>query len=88
MPTTCLYNHLAFAEMCEQYCKGNTLVLRYHPLLSYNLRRNVNPRNAPELTKWTNTLLSIKPGDREQRFLLDNLVLIAQLLILSKRGGE
>lgn len=88
IPTTFLHNLLAFAEMWEQYCKGNTLGLRYHPLLSYNLRRNVNPRNAPKLTKWTNTLLSVKPGDSEQRFLLDNLGLIVQLLILSSRGGE
>ena len=68
--------------------KGNILGLRYHPLLSYSVRRNINPRNAPEITKWANALLSIKPGDKGQLFLLDNLGLIAQLLILSKRGGK
>ena len=83
-----LYSLLTFAEMWKQYRNGNILGLRYHPLLSYTVRRNINPKNAPELTKWTNRLLSIKPGNEELLFLLDNLGLMAQVLILSKRGGE
>lgn len=85
---TFLYSLLTFAEMWKQYRNGNILGLRYHPLLSYTVRRNINPKNAPELTKWTNRLLSIKPGNEEQLFLLDNLGLIAQLLILSKEEGN
>jgi len=89
VPSSFLYALLSFAEMWQQYRKdGNVLGLRYHPLLSYTIRRNINPRNAPELSKWANTLLSIKPSDKEQLFLLDNLGLITKLLILSKRGGK
>jgi len=84
-----LYGLVTFGEMWRQYRKeGNVLGLRYHPLLSYKVRRNINPRNSPESLKWANTLLSIKPGDKEQLFLLDNLGLIAQLVILGKRGGK
>ncbi|MFC1968562.1 hypothetical protein ACFLVX_04155, partial [Chloroflexota bacterium] len=86
--STFLYSLLAFAEMWQKYRKGDILGLRYHPLLSYTARRNISPRISPELLKWTNRLLSIKPGNKEQLFLLDNLGLIAQLLILSKRGGK
>jgi CRISPR-associated protein Csm1 len=84
-----LYALLSLAEMWGQYRKkGNILGLKYHPLLSYTVRRNINPRGAPQLWKWANTLLSIKPSDKEQLFILDNLGLITQLVILSKRGGK
>jgi len=88
VPSSFFYGLLKFAEMWIQYKKGDVLGLRYHPLLSYMVRRNINPRSAPELSKWTNTLLSIKPGNKEQLFLFDNLGLIAKFLILSKRGVE
>ena len=83
-----LYGLIEFGEMWRQYREGNVLGLRYHPLLSYMVRRNINPRNSPESWKWANTLLSIKPSDKEQLFILDNLGLITQLVILSKRGGK
>jgi len=89
VPSTFLYTLLAFAEMWKRYRENNDILgLRYHPLLTYNLRRNVNPIKSPGLTEWANRLLSIKPGNRQQQFLLDNMGLIGQLLILSKSGGE
>jgi CRISPR-associated protein Csm1 len=86
--STIVYDLLEFAEMWQRYRKQRDILgLRYHPLLTYNLRRNTNPIKSPKLVEWINRLLSIKPGDRQQHFLLDNLGLIGQLLILSTRGG-
>lgn len=63
-----LYSLLAFARMWKRYRAGDVLGLRYHPLLSYSMRRNVNPRNTPGLAQWTDRLLAVKPGDWEQGF--------------------
>ena len=82
-----LYNLLEFAGMWEEYKKGNTLGLRYHPLLAYNVSRNLDQRKSPLLYDWAKKLLSIRPGDKEQEFALDNLGLVTSLLIYSKRGG-
>ena len=88
VPSAFLYNLLRFAEMWERFSKkADMLGLRYHPLLAYSVSRNLDPRKTPALYQWVEKLLAIRPGDGEQKWLLDNLGLIASLLIYSKRGG-
>jgi len=89
VPSAFLYNMLAFADMWHKYDngKGDILGLRYHPLLAYNIRRNLDPKKAPEIHKWTTALLKWPPRAHE-KMILDNLGLITALCIYSKRGGE
>ncbi len=82
-----LYNLLSFAEMWSKYREGDVSGLRYHPLLAYNVARNVSLRETPELYAWAQKLLGIRPSDKEQEWLLNHLGLITSLLIYSKRGG-
>jgi len=82
-----LYNLLSFVEMWSKYREGDVSGLRYHPLLAYNVSRNVNPRETPELYTWAQKLLAIRPVNEEQEWLLNHLGLITSLLIYSKRGG-
>ncbi len=83
VPSAFLYNLLAFAEMWRQYRDGNTIGLRYHPLLAYNVRRNLDARRTPELYEWTQRLLRWPPGKQEQ-MLLDNLDLIMTLCLYGR----
>ena len=73
--------------MWQTYKDGNTLGLRYHPLLAYNIARNIERIKTPKIQALAQKLLKIRPGDDEQVWLMDNLGLIASLLIYSKRGG-
>lgn len=82
-----LYNLLEFAEMWRKYLRGNTRGLRYHPLLTYNIARNISPRNEPEIHNWTSGLLKWPP-DEKQRLLLKYLGLIATLCLYNRRGGK
>ncbi len=88
VPSAFLYSLLTFAEMWKQYRNGNILGLRYHPLLSYSLARNIRHREFPELYEWTTTKLLKFPPEPKHEFVLDNLTLLTNLLILSKRGGK
>ena len=89
VPAVFLYNLLRFGRMWEKYRKKNDVSgLRYHPLLSYSLARNIKQGELPELCEWINKKLLGFPPDTEQQFILDNLILLVNLLILSKRGGK
>jgi len=89
VPSAFLYNMLAFADMWRKYDngKGDIMGLRYHPLLTYNARRNLSPRDNPELIQWVERILKWPPGESE-RMLLDNLGLITTLCLYSRRGGK
>jgi CRISPR-associated protein Csm1 len=89
VPSAFLYNMLAFADMWHKYDngKGDILGLRYHPLLAYNISRNLDPKRMPGIYKWTTALLKWPPGARE-KMILDNLGLMTTLCLYSKRGGE
>lgn len=94
-----LYHLLAYARMWRQYAeweawrrhpegeqRGNPLGLRFQPLLAYDLARNVEPRRTPALYDFCQGLLSLRPGDADQRPVLDNLGLLTQLWLLERRG--
>ena len=88
VPSAFLYNLLRFSTMWHRYkVDKDTLGLRYHPLLAYSISRNIDPKKAPELYQWSERLLTLRPGNKEYERILDNLGLIASLLIYSKRGG-
>ena len=83
-----LYSLLDYAEMWQDYKKGNVLGLRFQPLLAYNLKRNLNRKKSPAVYDWAVKLLEWRPnqGNNGIERTLDNLGLIAQLLILWKGG--
>jgi CRISPR-associated protein Csm1 len=87
IPSAFLYNLLRFSEMWRRYKGGDTLGLRYHPLLAYSVARNLDPKKTPELYHWADKILSLRPGNKEQEIILDNLGLITSLLIYSNGGG-
>lgn len=89
VPTAFLYDMLAFADMWRRYDngKGDVLGLRYHPLLTYNIRRNLDPKRMPNIYEWATALLKWPPGHPEKA-ILDRLGLITSLSLYSKRGGE
>jgi len=87
VPSAFLYNMLAFAEMWQRYRCGDIMGLRYHPLLTYNVSRNLDARKVPELYEWTTKILKFPPLEHEQR-ILDNLGLITTLCLYNRRGGE
>jgi len=80
-----LYRLLALSNMWQSYKAGNTLGLRFYPLLAYNIARNLDARKAPKFYQWVEGLLNPRP-DKEQQQVLDNLGLIVTLLIYSKGG--
>jgi len=86
IPSAFLYSLLQYAKMWREYLRGNTLGLRFQPLLAYNLVRNVNAQRNREVFEWAEELATLRPGDDGQKVILDNLGLIAQLLILEKGG--
>jgi len=90
-----LYDLLRYAEMWREYWLwlqrkngGNVLGLRYQPLLAYNIARNIDARKHDELYRWCEALLEFRPADVKQTAILNNLGLIASLLIYSRRGGK
>jgi CRISPR-associated protein Csm1 len=87
IPSAFLYSLLRFSEMWQRFREGDALGLRYHPLLAYSISRNLDPNKTPKLCQWADNILTLHPGDKEYEFVLDNLGLIASLLIYSKRGG-
>jgi CRISPR-associated protein Csm1 len=82
-----LYNLLRYGRMYQNYVKGDVMGLRYQPLLAYDITRNLDARKSPELYQWANALLKI-PVEPKQETILNNLGLIASLLIYSRRGGR
>jgi len=88
IPSAFLYSLAQYGEMWQRYRAGDAIGLRYQPLLAYNIARNLNQRDIPEVYAWAEQLLRLHPEDAKQRIILDYLGLIATLLILSReRGG-
>lgn len=86
VPSAFLYSLLQFGDMWQRYRDGDVLGLRYHPLLSNSIRRNLDTRKSPELGEWVQKLLKWPPS-AETQMLLDNLGLLATLCLYSRRGG-
>jgi hypothetical protein len=80
---------LVYTDMWRKYDngRGDVLGLRYHPLLTYNIRRNLDPLKMPEVHEWTTALLKWPP-EASEKMILDNLELLTTLCLYSKRGGE
>jgi CRISPR-associated protein Csm1 len=88
VPSAFLYNMLAFADMWRRYQQENDVLgLRYHPLLAYNVSRNLDPRRNPDLYRWVERILKWPPQESEV-MVLDNLGLITTLCLYTRRGGE
>jgi len=84
-----LYSLIEYGRMFKAYYeKGDVLGLRFQPLLAYNISRNLRPVKATEMHRWVGRLLEWRPnmGNKEIENTLNNLSLIAQLLILWKEG--
>jgi len=79
-----LYRLLALSDMWQAYKKGNTMGLRFYPLLAYSIARNLDAKKSPDFYQWIEGLLNPRPGDKEQQLALDNLGLVTTLLIYSK----
>ncbi len=82
-----LYNLLKLAGMWQKFRNGDTVGLRFHPLLAYNIKRNMDERQAPDLYAWARKLLTWPPGENEKK-ILDHLDLIVTLCLYSTRGGK
>lgn len=83
-----LHSLVAFGGMWQEYVnEKNVAALRFHPLLSYNVRRNLDGRKHPELYSWVDQLLRWPPGDKEKK-MLGRLSLLASLLLYSRKGGD
>ncbi len=86
LSSSMLYNLLKFSDMWKQYNAGEISGLRYHPLLTYQILRNVDENKMPGMHKWLSRLLQWPPGP-EEKILLDNLALIATLCLYSRYRG-
>jgi CRISPR-associated protein Csm1 len=87
VPSAFLYKLLQYGQMWNRYDhgKGDVLELRFQPLLAYSLARNTGlKKESPQIYDWAEGLVKIRPGDENQGIMLDNLALIATLLILNK----
>lgn len=93
MTSAFLYALLQYSEMWKKYSKwekgekdGDVLGLRFQPLLAWNLARNIDRRRSREIYQWAERLITWPVGEEAKR-TLDNLGLIATLLILGREGG-
>jgi len=86
IPSAFAYQLLNFSLMWQAYKQGRILGLRYHPLLIYQINRNLNRQKHLSLSLWLEKLLKWPPQGIEK--VLDNLDLITQLSILYRRGGS
>ena len=90
-PAAFLYRLLEYGRMWQAYRRKDNpdpLGLRAQPLLAYTAARTLDPKRQPRLAEWVQGLTAVKPLDKQQEFLLDNLTLLAQLLILGKGARE
>ncbi|MBI4333803.1 MAG: type III-A CRISPR-associated protein Cas10/Csm1 [Chloroflexi bacterium] len=84
-----LYSLLEYGRMWSEYRKGNILGLRFQPLLAYNVGRNVKQKESPTFHEWAQSIISLPLEELKQKqVILDNLGLLAQLLLLGKKGGK
>lgn len=85
-----LYSLLEYGQMWRHY-KEDGLVsgLRFQPLLAYNISRNLNTRQCPTFCQWAQSIISLRLDEMQQKqVILDNLGLLAHLLILGKGGKQ
>jgi CRISPR-associated protein Csm1 len=80
-----LYHLLYCGDLWRRYARDNDLLgLRYHPLLAYQMARNIDPKKQAKLYKWARRLLATPvQGKAEQ--LLNHLQLIVQWVLLERR---
>ncbi len=92
-PTAFMYSLLEYGRMWRRYQRwlqdpqsdpGGVLGLRFQPLLAYNIARNLKRAEAPELHAWAEAFTTPQPFPPTQRLELDNLDLLAELLIYAK----
>lgn len=84
-----LYSLLEYGRMWQQFRGGDILGLRFQPLLAYNIARNLSPRDSPTFYRWAQGIVFLRLEELQQnQVLLDNLGLLAQLLILGKEGSK
>ena len=88
VPSAFLYHLLALSDILQGSKNGDTLRLRFYPLLAYNIARNLDAKKSPSFYRWTESLLNPRPQDKKQQLALDNLGLITTLLIYSKGGSS
>ncbi len=87
--TAFLYSLLEYGRMWKKYKSGDTVGLRFQPLLAYNVGRNLSARDSPTFYQWAQEIISLKLADMQRKHvILDNLGLLAQLLILGKGGTD
>ncbi|HKQ06257.1 MAG TPA: type III-A CRISPR-associated protein Cas10/Csm1 [Blastocatellia bacterium] len=83
-----LYHLLRCGELWQSYDRDRQLLgLRYHPMLAYQIARNVSAKNESGLYKWATQLLEIPPGNSTRR-VLKHLRLITQWVLLNRREKE
>jgi non-homologous end joining protein Ku len=57
-------------------------------MLAYNVSRNLDQHKFPKMYEMAKELIEYRAGEKNKELVLDNLNLIAQLLILNKKGGD
>ena len=83
-----LYHLLRCGQLWQSYQReGELLGLRYHPMLAYQMARNINQRNEAGLYQWAARLLEIPTSD-STRGILNHLRLISQWVLLDRREKE
>jgi CRISPR-associated protein Csm1 len=81
-----LHNLRGYGRMWEDYVsERNHLALRFQPRLAYDAARNLDRRKTPQTAQLVERLVSVSPKNEAERWLLDHLFILAQLLILSTR---
>jgi CRISPR-associated protein Csm1 len=86
--TAFLYHLMSYARMWRRYIDdGDVMGLSVHPLIAYDVSRNVDARSTPRLHAFASGLTEWKLNDAEQQQTLANLGLTAELLILGRRSG-
>jgi CRISPR-associated protein Csm1 len=84
VPTAALYRLREYGEMWRRWRDTkDPLALRYQPLLAYSLAREGMGR-SPRLESWAQKFVDLTPGSPAGPGGVDDLGLVAQLLILRK----
>ena len=86
VPNAALYRLREYGQMWRRWRDTrDPMSLRYQPLLAYAIAREGLGR-SPLLAKWAEQFVELAPGAAQGPGGLEDLSLIAQLLILSKGG--
>lgn len=88
VPTAALYRLYEYGEMWQRWRDTHDpRALRFQPLLAYTIAREGLGR-SPCLAEWAEGLLEIKPSTQQDTAMLDDMRLIARLLIFAKGGDR